>query len=236
MRFIGIIPARMASTRFPGKPLAPIAGKPMLRHVWDAVAASKSITPFYVATDSAEIADYCEQNKITYIETARTCRNGTERCHDAMRSLAMRDPDDIVVNVQGDEPLIRPESLDALCQAFTSEVKIASLYFVPSAPAFCADRNRVKVLVGESGDALAFTRSVTASGLWKLYGQHIGVYAYRRDLLPRLVKMEPVGDLEQLAWMRERIPVRMVKIGYETVAVDRPEDVAEVEKRMHSSL
>jgi 3-deoxy-manno-octulosonate cytidylyltransferase (CMP-KDO synthetase) len=231
MRFIGIIPVRMESVRFPGKPLAPIAGRPMLRHVWDAVAASKSIYPYFVATDSRNIIDYCTAEKIAYIETARTCRNGTERCHDAMRSLAQRDPDDIVVNVQGDEPLVRPESLDALCRAFTPETRIASLYFKPATPRFVGDRNRVKVLVGESGDALAFTRAATAPGLWRLYGQHVGVYAYRRDLLPRLVKMEPVGDLEQLAWMRERIAVRMVEIDYETHAVDRPEDIAEVEKR-----
>lgn len=234
MRFIGIIPVRMESVRFPGKPLTPIAGKAMVHRVYDAIVASRSIWPYYIATDSAEIEDYCRREKLNYILTARTCRNGTERCHDAMRQLAMRDPDDVVVNIQGDEPLIRPESLDALAQAFAPEVNIASLYFMPTAPEFMGDRNRVKVLVGESGDALAFTRQATAMALWKLYGQHVGVYAYRRDLLARLIKMEPVGDLEQLAWMRERIPVRMVEIGYETWAVDRPEDVAEVEKRLSS--
>ena len=234
MRFIGIIPARMESTRFPGKPLAPICGRPMLRHVWEAVTASKSITPYFVATDSPNIIEYCTANNIAYIETSRVCRSGTERCHDAMRSLAMRDLDDIVVNIQCDEPMIRPESLDALCRAFNDPaVAVASLYFKSANATGISDRNRVKVLIGESGDALAFTRSVTAPHLWRIYGRHVGVYAYRRDILPRLVKMEPVGDLEQLAWMRERIAVRMVEMGYETVAVDRPEDVAEVEKHLH---
>ena len=233
MRFIGIIPVRMASTRFPGKPLTPICGKPMLHRVYDAVAAARFMDLWYVATPDAEIAVYCQQNNLKYILTATTCRNGTERCLDAMRQIAMRDPDDIVINVQGDEPLIRPESLTALASAFVNtDVKIASLYFKPSSPAFMSEPNRVKVLVGESGDALAFTRRVGSPALWRLYGQHVGVYGYRRDLLPGLVKMEPIGDLEQLAWMCEGIPVRMVEIGYETVAVDRPEDVLAVESRL----
>jgi 3-deoxy-manno-octulosonate cytidylyltransferase (CMP-KDO synthetase) len=230
MRAIGIIPARMASTRFPGKPLAPIAGRAMLRRVYDAVRAARVIEPYYIATPDAEIEGYCRENKLNYILTRSDCRNGTERCYDAMRQLAMRDPDDIVINIQGDEPLVRPESLDELARQFIDpRVKIASLYYMPKTNSGVVDPNVVKVLVGDNSTALAFTRRVTAPTLWSLYGRHVGVYGYRRDELSKIVNLSPSSDLEQMAWMRARYEVRMVRIDYETVGVDTLEDVADAE-------
>jgi 3-deoxy-manno-octulosonate cytidylyltransferase (CMP-KDO synthetase) len=233
VRAIGIIPARMASTRFPGKPLAQIAGRPMLRRMVDIVSKTASIYPYYVATADPEIIAYCMAEKIDYIVTRSDCRSGTARCADAMRQLSNREGD-IVVNIQGDEPLVRPESLDALTLSFNDpEVEVASLCFAPSNAAFSSDRNRVKVLVGDGGNALCFTRSMMAASLWQLYRQHVGVYAYRRDILNRIVNLPAVNDLEQLAWMLDGTAIRMVEIDYETVAVDSPADIAEVEKRIH---
>jgi len=233
MRFIGIIPVRMGSKRFPGKPLTSICGKPMLYHVWGAALMSQMIEPLFIATADKEIIEWCEFIGLKYIITRADCRNGTERCHDVMRQLAMRDPDDIVINVQGDEPMIRPESLDALARAFNDPaVQIASLYFRPSSLAFGSDPNRVKVLVGGNGDAFSFSRTMGTAYLWRLYGQHVGVYAYRRDVLAKLITYAPEGDLEQCAWMRHGYRIRMVEIPYQTMAVDAPKDVARVESAM----
>ena len=228
-RAIGIIPARMESTRFPGKPLAPIAGNPMLRHVCDAVSRSRTLYPHSVASDSPEIIEACKAWGVPTIPTSRSCLTGTERVHDALRHLSNREGD-IVVNVQGDEPTIRPESLDALVETFAdTRVNIASLYYCPVQASDIGDRNRVKVLVGADGNALFFTRTATAP-LWRLYGVHVGVYAYRRDVLTRLVRLPQSGDLEQVAWMQNGYGIRMVETGYETAAVDAPEDVERVEE------
>jgi 3-deoxy-manno-octulosonate cytidylyltransferase (CMP-KDO synthetase) len=240
MRALGIIPARMASTRFPGKPLAQIAGKPMLWHVWAAAAKSRLLWQTFVATADKEIIDWCEFVGANYIVTRSDCRNGTERCHDAMRQLAQRDADEIVVNIQGDEPTIRPEAIDALVRAFNKpEVMIASLCFRPQTLGFISDRNRVKVLADAAGDALGFQRSVLQTHLWPLYLQHIGVYAYRREVLARIAGLQAQGSLEQEPWTEAGYRIRMVEIEAGTVSVDRPEDVVEIERlgllRAHST-
>ena len=233
MRFIGIIPARMASTRFPGKPLASVAGKPMLVHVWRAMAIqSKLIESCYVATADREIIDWCEFLGVKYLVTRADCRSGTERCHDAMRQLKSL-PGDIVVNVQCDEPAVQSESLDELVRTFADPaVGIASLCFAPTGPEFIADRNRVKVLVGGDGYALGFWRTVHPAADRRPYQQHVGVYAYRREILAEIAGLEPRGDLEQGAWAAAGHRVRMIEIPYETASVDRPEDVPGAERAL----
>ncbi|MBE3109696.1 MAG: NTP transferase domain-containing protein [Acidobacteria bacterium] len=220
----------MASTRFPGKPLAPIAGKPMLAHVWKAVAIrSKLIEPCYVATADREIITWCEFLGVKCLVTRADCQSGTERCHDAMRQLKNL-PGDIVVNIQGDEPTIRGESLDELVRAFEDpEVEIASLCFAPTGPEFMENQDRVKVLIGGNGDALGFFRSVHSAHLWRSYRQHVGVYAYRREVLAEIAGLVPPGDLEQEAWMAAGHRVRMVETPYRTASVDSPNDIEKVE-------
>lgn len=231
MRAIGIIPARMASTRFPGKPLAMIAGKPMLWHVCRAVQLSRIVYPYFVATPDREILDVCRAWGVPTIFTSPTCANGTARVAQAVNQLARRDPDEIIINVQGDEPAIEPETLDALALAFNDPaVKIASVFFRPAAaPGFIADPNRVKVLVNGAGDAALFTRTVHQAYLWRTFGQHVGVYGYRRETLAELAALAPSPSLEQLAWMRAGYRIRMVEIEGETVAVDMPEDLRRAE-------
>lgn len=237
MRAIGIIPARMGSTRFPGKPLAELHGRPMVEWVYREAAATELLEPVFVATPDAEILACCRERRIPAIPTSAGCRNGTERVNDAMRQLAQRDPDEIVLNIQGDEPTIRPEALDALARAFNDpEVRIASLYFKPAAAGFTSDRNRVKVLVDEAGDALFFSRSILAGAQWRAYGQHVGIYAYRREILAALAELEPSPSLEQLAWMRAGYKIRMVELDGETVAVDTAEDLRRAEAALAARL
>ncbi len=230
MRAIGIIPARMASTRFPGKPLARIAAKPMLWHVYHAAGGTRLLSSFFVATADKEIIDWCGSAGAKYIVTRSDCRNGTERCHDAMRQLAQRDQDEIVVNIQGDEPTIRPETIDAVIRAFNDPaVQIASACWRPDGPAFASDRNRVKVLVDAGGYALGFWRSMHQLSFWRSYRQHIGIYAYRREVLASIAGLGGPGSLEQEPWAEAGYRIRMVETPFETVSVDRPEDIGRVE-------
>lgn len=222
MRATGIIPVRMASGRFPGKPLAMIAGKPMVQWVWEALAGSRLVFPHYVATADLEIVQYCEANGIDYLVTASTCGSGSERVFDAMRQLASRD-DEVVLNVQGDEPTIRSSSLDDLARAFNDDrVQVASLYYRPAGKDYMADPNKVKVILTDKGDAFSFSRKPIR--WFNNHGVHVGVYAYRRRILGILATL-PWPDLEQIAWMRAGWSIRMIEIDYETASIDRPKDV-----------
>lgn len=228
MRAIGIIPARMASTRFPGKPLAELAGRPVVEWVWLAAKKSRNLFQAFVATPDPEIVEACATRGMPYIVTARTCRNGTERCHDAMRQLAQREPDEVVLNIQGDEPLLRPESIDALIDAFLDPaVKIASLCHRPAGRDEVRDPNRVKVISKENGDAFSFSRRAPRAAVG--HRIHVGVYAFRRRILTELARLPVAKDLEQTAWLRAGYGIRMVEIDYRTCPIDRPEDLAQAE-------
>lgn len=235
MRGIGLIPSRMASTRFPGKPLARILGRPMLAWVYDAAKDAQLLASTFVVTPDLEIKEFCEAAKIPYIITARDCRNGTERCHDALRQLAARDPDEIIVNIQGDEPAIRGESLDALIRAFEDQrVEIASLYRPRAGRGAGRDPHRVKVVVMKNGDAFSFTRDPVHPAVEA--GLHVGVYAYRRPVLAEIVKLEPRGTIEQAAWLVGQRRIRMIPIDYDTAAVDTLEDLPRAEEAIEAGL
>jgi 3-deoxy-manno-octulosonate cytidylyltransferase (CMP-KDO synthetase) len=225
MRAVGIIPCRMASTRFPGKPLAMINGVPMVRRVYEAVKKTEFIYPIYVATPDQEIIDYCQSQGIPVIVTSGECGNGTERCNDAMRQLAARDPDEVVINIQGDEPMVRPESLDALVRAFDDPlVQIASLYFRAPDYALLMNENRVKVTVSHYGKAAKFSRRYDAYTGSGEVGIHVGVYGYRRPVLAHISNL-PRTSLEQTAWLDEGWQIRMVKTEHASHPVDVPGDI-----------
>lgn len=231
-RASGIIPARMQSTRFPGKPLALINGKTMLQRVYDSVTESHLITPRYVATDSPEICEVCERLKMEYIITSMDCRNGSERAADAMRQLQFRE-DDVVVVVQCDEPMIKGWMLDELVGAFNDKsVQIASLMVRPYSQEDIDDENNVKVMADPSDkNALWFNRH-SVCGMDDMI--HIGVYAYRRDTLIHLSKCPPWGRelqqrLEQYRALNEGFNIRMIEVPGRLISVNVPEDIAKVE-------
>jgi 3-deoxy-manno-octulosonate cytidylyltransferase (CMP-KDO synthetase) len=236
MSAVGIIPARYASSRFPGKPLAPIAGVPMLQRVYEGARRAKRLRDVLVATDDERIAEGCRRFGARAVMTSPHHATGTDRLAEASQGLA----DAIVVNVQGDEPLIEGFVIDAAVAALEEAPEAPMATVVHRAePADLADPNRVKVVLDRRGFALYFSRAPIphlrepgeAPPLW----QHVGLYAYRREFLARYVALPPTPleraeQLEQLRALEHghRIRVAIVE-GWRSVPVDVPGDVARVE-------
>jgi len=241
MSFIGIIPARYASSRFPGKPLADINGKPMIQRVYE--QAVKALPLVYVATDDARIVECVENFNGNSILTAATHRSGTDRCAEAIAKIQLdrNIKFDVVVNIQGDEPFIDPLQIRQLISCFnTSEVQIATLVKRFSAEEDIANPNIPKVVVNREGEALYFSRSPVPylrdveRGEWTakhIFYKHIGIYAYRADILKVLSNLEPgsleiAESLEQLRWLENGYRIKVAETECETFAVDTPEDLA----------
>ena len=276
MRIIGIIPARYASTRFPGKPLALIAGKSLIQRVVERCQLAKSLAEIVVATDDQRIADAAA--KFCRVEMTRDDHpSGSDR----IAEVALRNSCDAVVNIQGDEPLIDPLVIDAVAHALSktpttspntgtpspafddqrsaSDVRCSSMEGAEMSTAATLIRNPdeydnpnvVKVVVNSAGRALYFSRrtipylreaasrSVNEQLAAFPFLKHLGIYGYRRETLLRLVKfpvspLEQAEKLEQLRALENSIPIAVVKVNYDSVGVDMPEDVARVEKLLGS--
>ena len=245
MRIIGIIPARYASTRFPGKPLALIAGKSLIQRVVERCQKAKSLAEVVVATDDQRIADAAA--KFCRVEMTREDHpSGSDR----IAEVAQRNPCDAVVNIQGDEPLIDPAVIDAVAKALAdSEMSTAATPI--QNPEEYDNPNVVKVVVNAAGRALYFSRrtipylreaasrSVNEQLAAFPFLKHLGIYGYRRETLLRLVKypvspLEQAEKLEQLRALENGIPIAVVKVNYDSVGVDVPGDVARVEEILNN--
>jgi 3-deoxy-manno-octulosonate cytidylyltransferase (CMP-KDO synthetase) len=235
MSAVGIVPARFASSRFPGKPLAAIAGLPMLQRVVEGARGAKRLRDVIVATDDARIAEACEKFGTRAVLTSPDHPNGTDRIAEVAAAL----DDDVVVNVQGDEPLIEGFVIDAAVAALleTPEAPMATVVH-RAEPDALADPNRVKVVLDRAGFALYFSRSPIphrrdgqGAELW----QHVGLYAYRREFLAHYVALAPTPleraeQLEQLRALEHGHRIRAAVVeGWRSVPVDVPADVARVE-------
>ena len=240
MKIIGIIPARFASTRFPGKPLALIAGKPLIQHVVEQCQRAKSLSEVIVATDDTRIWEVA-QNFCRVEMTRPDHPSGSDR----IAEVAERCGGDAVVNIQGDEPLIDPIVVDAVAAALKdSEMSTAATPITN--PTEYDNPNAVKVVVNAAGRALYFSRR-TIPYLREAasrpvpeqlaafpFLKHLGIYGFRRETLLRLVKfpvspLENAEKLEQLRALENGIRIAVVKVDYDSVGVDMPEDVAKVE-------
>jgi 3-deoxy-manno-octulosonate cytidylyltransferase (CMP-KDO synthetase) len=234
--FAGIIPARYASSRFPGKPLALIGNRPMIQRVYE--QASKSLSLVYVATDDERIYDAVLSFGGKAIMTSPDHQSGTDRCAEAVALIA-GDPD-VVINIQGDEPFIRPEQIDLLKECFTSEsVEIATLVRKVEAGEDIFNPNQPKVVITAEGDALYFSRAAipyirdTETGKWAgkhVYYKHIGLYAYRTDTLKKITllprsPLEIAESLEQNRWLENGFRVRTAVTLWESIGIDTPEDL-----------
>lgn len=241
MTAVGIIPARWHASRFPGKPLAKIAGLPMIQRVYEGACGAKRLRAVYVATDDQRIADACAGFGATAFMTSPDHPTGTDRLAEACRNLS----DDIVVNIQGDEPLIEGFVIDAAVAALEECSEAPMSTVVHSAdPEALDDPNRVKVVLDRSGYALYFSRSripaLRERNSPPRYWQHVGLYAYRREFLMRYVDLPPseaerAEALEQLRALEHGYRIRVAAIdGWRSTPVDTPQDVERVEAQLAS--
>ncbi|MGL5270992.1 MAG: 3-deoxy-manno-octulosonate cytidylyltransferase [Selenomonadaceae bacterium] len=234
MRVLCVIPARYDSTRLPGKPLADIAGKPMIQRVYERAATAKMPELVVVATDDARVLAAMESFGGKALMTAKDHPTGTDRLAEV---AGVYDNYDVIINVQGDEPLIAPEIIDALAAAFTEEpeLKMATV-MTEIENAEKNNPNNVKVVTDKNGYALYFSRSLIpyprTAGVVPVY-KHIGIYAYRRDFLLAYAKMQPTPleqseSLEQLRALENGYRIKVIKTDCKFVGVDTPEDLARV--------
>lgn len=241
MKFIAIIPARYASTRFPGKPLAVLGGKTVIERVYEQV--TKVLKEAYVATDDERIFQCVEAFGGKAIMTRADHKSGTDRIQEAVEKIGT--DADVIINVQGDEPFIQPSQIETLMHLFDEpETQIGTLGKIFESIEAVQNPNSPKIVTDVRGFALYFSRSVIPfirgkePGEW--FGQypflkHLGIYAYRREVLAAVTKMpqsslEKAESLEQLRWLQNGYRIRVGLTDVETVGIDTPEDL---ERALH---
>ncbi len=246
MKFVAIIPARFQSTRFPGKPLAILGEKPIIQWVYE--NAQKALDNVFVATDDERIFKAVEAFGGKAVYTSSSHQSGTDRCAEAAEKVASMLNFDVVINIQGDEPFIRPEQIEKLKSCFdTPETQIATLIKPISNPEEIANINRPKVVINQYQEAMYFSRSpipfvrdaVPENWLARhIFFSHIGMYAYRADILPNLTKL-PVGilekaeSLEQLRWLENGYRIKTAQTNFENIGIDTPEDLENAKKLLN---
>ena len=239
MKVLGIIPARYGSSRFPGKPLIDLKGKTMIQRVYEGAKRSTLLSDVIVATDDQRIVDEVNSFGGKVLLTKESHLSGTDRCGEIADHFS---DIDVVVNIQGDEPLVDYRQLDALIAAFEDEkTTIATLGIKDVSLDDINNSNRIKIVVDYNNNALYFSRSAvpnyanTKGNPLEIYPfyRHIGLYAYRTDILKELVKLTPtkletIESLEQLRWLYYGYSIRIVETTIETPNIDVPEDVEKV--------
>ena len=242
MKFVGIIPARYASTRFPGKPLADILGQPMIQRVYE--RASQVLDTVVVATDDQRIYDAVVQFGGRVVMTSENHKTGTDRCYEALTKLP--ETYDVVINIQGDEPFIAIDQIEALKNCFVSDqIQLATLvkpFDANTSFEELENPNTPKVILSQSGEAICFSRSVipylrgVEKSQWATahtYYKHIGIYAYRTDILAQITKMtqtpiEKAESLEQLRWLENGLHIHVAITHSDNHSIDTPEDLQRV--------
>lgn len=240
MKVVGIIPSRYASSRFPGKPLIDLKGKSMIQRVYENASKATLLDEVIVATDDERIYNHVIDFGGKVMMTGIQHANGTERCGE----VSEKTDADIVINIQGDEPLVNPNQLDALLTAFEDEsVKIATLGVSNVTKDDISNPNRIKIVTDVNSNALYFSRSAIPNDVhfkgnsqeFYPFLKHIGLYAFRKEVLQELIKLKPsrleqTESLEQLRWLYYGYSIRVVETTIETPNIDVPEDVEKVLK------
>ena len=244
MNITVIIPARYQSSRFPGKPLAEIAGKPMIEHVYDRCGQVDSIDRVIVATDDQRIYDCVNKFGGQVEMTSEAHKSGTDRIAEVARELES----ELIINVQGDEPLISPTMIERAVQPFRAEsnLKMSTLKKKITDKKSIEDPDIVKVVCDREGYALYFSRSPlpyhregNSRKTETFYYQHIGLYVYRREFLLKYTELTPTPlekaeSLEQLRALENGYSIKVVETTCRTIGVDRPEDISRVEKELRT--
>ena len=240
MKFTAIIPARYASTRFPGKPLALLSGKPIIQHVYEQV--NQVIKDVWVATDDQRIFETVNTFGGKAVMTRKDHKSGTDRIEDAAEKIQTQA--DIIINVQGDEPFIQPSQIETLCELFKHpQTQIATLGKPFEDIEAVKNTNSPKIVTNYQGFALYFSRSVIPfvrgieENKWLEhfpYLKHLGIYAYRREILKEITKLpmsslEKAESLEQLRWLQNGYHIRVGITNVETIGIDTPKDLERAE-------
>lgn len=237
MRIIGLIPARYSSSRLPGKPLMLIGDTSLVMHVHNRALKANSLSDVYVATDDERIALHVEKSGGKAVMTSTVHESGTERCNEAVSSLGLEC--DYIINIQGDEPFIDPDQIDDLARLCNGETEIATLFKKITDEGELFDENIPKVVTGEKDNALYFSRAALPyhRGLQKKdwlkegdFYKHIGIYAYRRDILATIAGLSPsvterMESLEQLRWLAHGYGIKAVETQIEGLSVDTEDDL-----------
>lgn len=247
MKFIGIIPARYASTRFPGKPLALLGGKPVIQHVYEKVAAV--LEAAYVATDDERIYDAVKSFGGQVVMTRTDHKSGTDRIEEAIEKIGGEW--DVVVNVQGDEPFVAKSQLDTICHCFDDPTtQIATLGKPFESMEAVQNPNSPKIVIDNMGFAMYFSRSVIPyvrgkeESSWLTHYpflKHLGIYAYRKDVLRQVTQLpqsslEIAESLEQLRWLQNGFKIKVGTTDVETVGIDTPQDLERAEEFLKAQL
>lgn len=237
MKIIAVIPARYQSSRFPGKPLADICGKPMIQYVYETVSNIEAISDAYVATDDERIYNVVSDFGGKAVMTGK-CACGSERVAQACSDIEC----DVVLNIQGDEPMIRPEMIRDLISAFDdSSVNMATLKKRITSREDIENPNVAKLITDINNNAIYFSRSTIPYNRDNLetvkYYKHIGVYGYKKDFLMKFAQLprsplECAEELEQLRALENGYSIRVVETKYQSIGVDLPEHIALVEREM----
>ena len=246
MKVLAVIPARYASTRFPGKPLALLQGTPIIQWVWERVGQAMDINDAVVATDDERILSAVESFGGRAMMTRNDHRSGTDRCGEVLKQLEKDGHRyDVVINIQGDEPFVRPEQLTSLIHCFTRpQVEIATLRTPIRSQEALLSPNNVKVVTDAQQRALYFSRHALPylRGVepqnWlsqHTYHKHVGIYAFRSEILKKIVQL-PIGELEhcesleQLRWLEQGYTIHLCDTDMENIGIDTPDDLRQAEK------
>jgi 3-deoxy-manno-octulosonate cytidylyltransferase (CMP-KDO synthetase) len=248
-KIIGIIPSRYNSSRFPGKPLIDLCGKSMIQRVYDQSKKSTYLSEVIVATDDERIYDHVLSFGGSACMTSSKHKTGTDRCMEVVSKYELEFFPDYVVNIQGDEPMIDPNQIDELCQILiTDDVEIASQMRKITNITDLTSPNSAKIVVNLRQEAIYFSRSPIPfykdieMNEWLAltdYFKHIGIYAYRTDVLKAITKLnqsklEKTESLEQLRWIENGYKIHMVITEYEPVSIDIPSDANHVRELLHN--
>ncbi|WP_310586236.1 3-deoxy-manno-octulosonate cytidylyltransferase [Lacihabitans soyangensis] len=238
LKILGIIPARYSSSRFPAKLLKTIHGKSILQMVYEQCEKTQSLSKIVVATDHEAIFEHVEGFHGEVVMTSTKHESGTDRCAEALKLFGGNSSYDYVVNIQGDEPLIDPNTIDGLCSILDDKIEIASACFPIGKMEDLLSPNVVKVVIGEKKQALYFSRSPIPHirdqkiDQWlehNVFYKHLGIYAYRVDILEKLgkypmAKLESQEKLEQLRWLSNGFKINMVEATSEGFGIDTEQD------------
>ncbi|MBS1508439.1 MAG: 3-deoxy-manno-octulosonate cytidylyltransferase [Bacteroidetes bacterium] len=238
MKILGIIPARYASSRFPGKPLVDMLGQTMIQRVYHQVKKSARLSRVVIATDDARIFDHVISFGGEACMTGAHHPSGTDRCFEALQK--QNEKFDFAINIQGDEPFIDPNQIDLLCSSITSETELATLIQKISTLEQLHSPGEAKVVINHRHEAIYFSRSPipfvqkAESKEWlnkTTFYRHVGLYAYRADVLEKITKLEPsllekAESLEQLRWIENGFKIKTVETEMEeSICIDTPEDL-----------